>query len=418
MRYQNSYMHKLFLGIAIIFFPFLSLGQSNYKPGYIVNLTGDTLKGYIDYREWEMNPKSFNFKNSLAGNEIQKITVDNTKALGITNFEYYEKYIVRASKGTIETSRLSDHLDTSFYNTTAFLKIVTDGKNIALYSLSDEIKIRFYIRDKKDGQVTELGYYSYITDSKIQTKTPYLRQLTVLVLSYKPGDNNLVNEVQRAGYSEADIKSIVKTINGGENATVQTNAQSEIRFFAGAGVKSSKLTFGADNQTFFPPTTHRSNTSPTVSGGVDFILNKNTKKITLRFEATFSNSTYNFYYAGSPSDLKVAGSLDLKQFNVAIAPQLVYNFYSANTFNAFIDIGVAFNYSSYNNYNYISYFSDGTTESLNKAPAFNKLWYSFPIKAGVLLSNRIEVYGAYSFPTTLNHISNVTTLQAGVNYMF
>ena len=58
---------KLF--IAIVFFaltlPLCSLAQSNYTAGYVVTVKGDTLHGYIDFREWYINPSFIDFKTLL-----------------------------------------------------------------------------------------------------------------------------------------------------------------------------------------------------------------------------------------------------------------------------------------------------------------------------------------------------------------
>jgi hypothetical protein len=42
--------------------PLFSWAQSNYKQGRVVTLQGDTLRGYINYREWPYNPEEFAFK--------------------------------------------------------------------------------------------------------------------------------------------------------------------------------------------------------------------------------------------------------------------------------------------------------------------------------------------------------------------
>jgi len=44
--------HLVKLLLIFILLPFISTAQTNYKPGYVVTLTGDTLHGFIDYKEW------------------------------------------------------------------------------------------------------------------------------------------------------------------------------------------------------------------------------------------------------------------------------------------------------------------------------------------------------------------------------
>ena len=50
---------------AILFFclcPVIVFSQTNYKPGYVVNLNGDTLRGFVNYQQWDNNPRTIAFK--------------------------------------------------------------------------------------------------------------------------------------------------------------------------------------------------------------------------------------------------------------------------------------------------------------------------------------------------------------------
>ena len=49
-------------------------------PGYVIKIGGDTLKGLIDYRDWDENPDIIFFKEKLVDNEI------NFKPLEIQGF--------------------------------------------------------------------------------------------------------------------------------------------------------------------------------------------------------------------------------------------------------------------------------------------------------------------------------------------
>ena len=81
------YLFAFFLSVSLS-----SFAQSNYKPGYVVDLKNDTLKGFIDYQEWEINPKEFTFKSNLNQSEPQIFSIDNANAFGITGAEYFQKF--------------------------------------------------------------------------------------------------------------------------------------------------------------------------------------------------------------------------------------------------------------------------------------------------------------------------------------
>ena len=55
-----THFNKLVL--FFLLFPFFTNAQSNYKPGYLVTIKGDTLHGLIDYRQWDNNPGAVAFK--------------------------------------------------------------------------------------------------------------------------------------------------------------------------------------------------------------------------------------------------------------------------------------------------------------------------------------------------------------------
>jgi len=44
----------------------LAVSQENYVPGYIIGNDGDTLRGFIDYGKWDINPDRIRFKATTA----------------------------------------------------------------------------------------------------------------------------------------------------------------------------------------------------------------------------------------------------------------------------------------------------------------------------------------------------------------
>src|SRR5437588_1907278 len=89
------------------------LAQSNYHEGYVVKNNGDTLKGYIDYREWENNPKSINFRISKDDKRTQQFAPATIRAFGISGMEAYISYTGLISNDRNHFPDLSSDLDTS-----------------------------------------------------------------------------------------------------------------------------------------------------------------------------------------------------------------------------------------------------------------------------------------------------------------
>ncbi|WP_183562410.1 hypothetical protein [Mucilaginibacter sp. SP1R1] len=394
--------------------------QSNYKQGYVVNMNNDTLKGFIDYKEWSNNPTGINFKAGN-GNSPQRYTPLNTKAFAVNNLEYYERFIVQVSKSHVELSDLSSELDTTYSIDTVFLKSIVLGKRISLYSFTDKIKTRFYVLDNSSDQVRELKYFLCLNDetNTIKEFSGYRPQLLRFAANYQPGNLKISRLINESSYSEKKLTDIFVAINGYNNKLVVHDNMSGKRFFAGVAVRSSKLTFSGAN-VVFPDGTQKNSFSPVLSTGIDILTNKNTKTLFLRFELELAANHFNF--PKTPSSWSdIYHSLDFKQYTVAVIPQVVYNFYSTDNLKVFVDLGFSINFSAYNNYGYITTYSNSVSIN-NKYPEFERTYISFPLKVGVLLNKHFEIYGSYWLSSSVtNYIQfsgGLSAYQAGVNYMF
>src|ERR1700733_6331117 len=91
---MTQFYKLLFL---LFLLPLFSLAQSNYKPGYVVTLKGDTLRGFIDYREWDSNPNAINFKTIAANKTAQSFTPADIVYFNIDDMETYQTYTGKIS---------------------------------------------------------------------------------------------------------------------------------------------------------------------------------------------------------------------------------------------------------------------------------------------------------------------------------
>jgi hypothetical protein len=116
----------------------------------------------------------------------------------------------------------------------------------------------------------------------------------------------------------------------------------------------------------------------------------------------------------------------LKQTNISIIPQVIYNLYNANSVKIFIDFGLALNISSYaDQLTSVTPFGSSTTSGPDTN--YNGTWFNIQFKSGVIVSKRIEIYGAYYTTATLIESVNndyvgysgvLSSYQVGVNYYF
>ena len=129
-----------------------------------------------------------------------------------------------------DVQQLSTVPDTSTKTATVFLKIIQSGKNVTLFSYTDELKTRFYILDNTESQPQELKYLLYLNSENtesIVTRKIYQGQLSAIAAS---AHLNISSMIANARYVEPDVSAIVSKINGGANAIVTQNAERAFRF--------------------------------------------------------------------------------------------------------------------------------------------------------------------------------------------
>src|SRR5215510_9797263 len=66
--YPRQIRTALLLSLTLICFS--SIAQKSYIAGFIVTLKGDTINGLVDYKNWEINPRSVSFKKNAKESSV------------------------------------------------------------------------------------------------------------------------------------------------------------------------------------------------------------------------------------------------------------------------------------------------------------------------------------------------------------
>ncbi|PTQ95547.1 hypothetical protein C8P68_10552 [Mucilaginibacter yixingensis] len=398
--------------IVCLFVSFQLSAQTNFKPGYIVT-HGDTLRGEIDYRQWNNNPREVHFRK---GSNIETYNLSNATAFGINNADYFERYVVSASQAGTRADQLTT-VDTTTHIDTVFLKIVSRGPNVNLYTYTDPIKTRFYIKTNRQEVPQELLYRVYLNDddaSRMAIRNIYRQQLINLANVLHLDNERLVNNINRTNYFEDDLEKIILKLNGGDAIGGKKTGQSKFRFFAGAGVNVQSLTYtGSISLAYNNPQTKFS-AYPMISAGLDFIDNRDAARSYIRMQ---------IYYTGN--NLKASNAIAtemLDQRTLGISPQFLYNFYNAQHVKLFLSTGIVLNFSTYPK-NITVPNSDPDRIVYNNFPNMRKMWFGVPLHAGVALNKRVEINLSYIYtmPLTDNYVEitgKTINFQGGVNYFF
>ena len=209
---------KIFLLITAL--PLLTVAQSNYKPGYVVKLNGDTLRGLIDYRGWDSNPDVIKFKQAQTST-VERLTVNEINFFSLDKIGSYKKYTGTISMDNANPDNVQENRDTSFKIASVFLKVLQKGKNVALYSYSDNIKTRLFIGEQPDYQPAELVYRLYYDMEAVKifehgrtvNENTYMSQLYNLATKYNAVSTALQRDIEDSGYREYYVLQVVKKIN-------------------------------------------------------------------------------------------------------------------------------------------------------------------------------------------------------------
>ncbi|RYU86863.1 hypothetical protein EWM62_17070 [Mucilaginibacter terrigena] len=203
---------------AALLFPAVCFSQGNFKPGYVITLKGDTLKGFISEHEWDSNPRFVSFK-AKGIDEAKKFTVADIGQFTIDSALTYKRFICHISLGTTDENHLAPK-DTTTKLDTVFLEVLQSGKNLSLFSYSDNIKTRFFVSEKNDAAPHELLYRVYVwsntsaaNDVRNKTDNVFIQQLGSLALKYGKLTDKLQKTLDHLEYREHSIVKVVSAIN-------------------------------------------------------------------------------------------------------------------------------------------------------------------------------------------------------------
>ena len=415
---------KYFYTLLFIALPCIILAQSNYHEGYVIKNDGDTLKGFIDYHEWEQNPKTINFKISKDERHTLNFDPRTIKEFNITGFETYVAYQGIISIDKNKFPDLPMGLDTSKKQDSIFLQRVTNGKYLTLFYHRDAIKTRFFVAEKNTTPV-ELKYYQYSDQGQLAIKEFYKGQLLFYANKYMPGDPKLAQKIEDTRFDKTGLTEIISAINGESNSEKKG---AFFRFFVGGGLNNTQSHFRDNNELIdvftqvgpltevdrYPEKVSKFSTtvSPRINVGIDVFTNPEVQKMIFRTELSFSYNSPKFQYmvAGSGANINQTYSFD--QYTATVTPQIMLNLYNKNNFKIYMDGGIGLNLSAYSN----THLSKGTASDLQS------FWVNFPVQAGIMINKKAEISLTYESTASLvNYFDyfGVSTqyLSVGVRYL-
>ena len=258
MKRVNYFIAIIFIGILN---PINLYSQSNFETGYVIDIQKDTIKGFIDYRNWNITPKEIVFK-TVPDSKSTIYTPTDILSFNVAG-ERYVSGIVTIDESPFRDNELTESEMPQYRTDTVFLKVLLDG-NKSLYSLKDEnLKMHYFIG--QNGAFNTLLFKKYLQNVSgatfVKTNEKFKGQLMV----YFQDCPSIQKKISYINYNQNDL---INLFNEYYNCTQNTilykskliKFKSEAGFFAGLSL--TKLNFEGDD--FFLPLT-----------GVDFPLSAN-----------------------------------------------------------------------------------------------------------------------------------------------
>jgi len=354
------------LALTILIF-FVVKAQSDYRPGYIITLQGDTINGLIEFRGDKENAKDCVFKKSA---NLGKVTYkpNQIKFYRFVDGKYYLSSVSLNYK----------------FNNPVFLEYIFKGP-ISIFYYPDDIKDHYFTT--KDTSIIELDHHNRLTgnaeeDNLILSKHEKFKAQLKFLFQNQP---ILFGNIDRIDCNSKDLITITKQYQklsypSEELVHYEKKTGGKIKFKF--GVLSS---VGLSNLSSPPYDMYISdyletkylNFKPSFTYEIGAMVNMYLdytarNKFCFQLSPTLNLVNYSSYEESSLYPLLYVYKLDIRYTTLKIPLLLKYSFYSSNrSILPFIKLGpgVAIYLSQKGNYEYYSVPLSGYT---GQPSVFNK----------------------------------------------
>lgn len=225
--------------LALLALPLAGQAQANFRPGYIIALKGDTLRGSLDYGSGSRSAYECRFKPDNAA-AVDKYVPSQLLGYGFAHDRFYQSRRVPAQNPAADTT--SQQL---------FLEVLVQGP-ASLYALSDNSSGRRYYLRVGNGPVLPLVQLSEIVTvngSQFKRENPLYRKTLADAFTACPAMRGKMSDVSFASTSFIRIVQQYNTCMGGGQTVSEMAAPKRRSYFlleAVAGAQASNLRFSGE----------------------------------------------------------------------------------------------------------------------------------------------------------------------------
>ncbi len=291
---------KQLVTLASLFISISTFSQSNFVVGSISKLNGQSLKGLIDYREWDINPRSIQFKD-LSQHIVEYKCADLLEFRIDEKNEIYKRANVSVNYEIPPVYQTAQKIDYHLKLTrdTVFLLKLADGI-INLYYLKDDKSSQHFFIQKNNGRIEELIQRTIFVGntSELNSTTSshyyqsvyfddYKKQLEELMSDYPP----IEQEVRNLILNYSSTLDLVKKYNAFKRQLtyVKPKDKGTSAIYAFSGLAQSF--FVADD--YFYNNLDRvttNSTSATIGVGFEWSIIRSNKKLFVGIETAYQQN--------------------------------------------------------------------------------------------------------------------------------
>lgn len=344
---------KQFLPLAILFclVSNFTKAQTNFQPGYVVTLSGDTLRGEVDARRAERSARIARFRASetAAAEEYKPLQI---KGYGFVNGRVYQT----------ETVMLLDSLpsvrsyeEVVLSRRPSFLEVIVQGAGNLLYLRDERGKDHYYVRVQNkpteeliqsfQTQALKSGTYRRPTNEFRKT----LAVATQQCLAVQPAISNL----------KYDQQSLIKLLSSynqcvGSKSEIHASKDRKNHLMLGAviGGEGSQLIITDNSRGFNSTAKGSSSIKPVVGLACHLRLTGVNRTLTGRVELLYESQQYN---AETLTPLPAMYALYRVKLTSITLPLLVRYTYPRGHIRPFAQAGISASYllDSQNEYRFV-----------------------------------------------------------------
>jgi hypothetical protein len=414
-------MNKLPLMISFIVCLMINTGQSqsNFQPGYLINLAGDTVNGLIDNRYWEIHPVQISFRLDDS-EEIERFVPVQVRGFGVGDF-IFRSHQITYDDSPYKVNELSQSPQANMIEVHAFVQVLFDGNKSLYYHKDVKGKEVFFVGGEEG--LEWLHYRRFMNVNRpgarntgffIENVERYKGQL----LAYLEDCPAVRSNIEKAKYDKPGLSKVFKYYYSNCEGIAQytfTDDGMRTRIHIGvfAGISISKINFEGTVLPWFVNTDYPASLNPTVGAGLELQFPRDNYShsfvvdlhySTMKFEGTYQSYSFGDFetYQHSSINLAYNNIRGLYQYNINLDKMTVYA-------NAGLSVGLMM---FAENHVVTEKFEYGVSASKEKGRAFRLRTLDPGIVAGLgLRYNRLSVRSTFEIskgPSLINGMSSIT----------